>query len=496
MVPSNPADTVVNPPPEPLFESHVRIDQLLDEALTDPERIVLIHADHRWTAKALRVEIQRRAGILHEYGLGAGDTVVTTERLSAEMLLSCLACCRQGIIFCHLSPQYTAEELLPLATSAGTRTVLTQEGTSHPLLPQLTSLPLALPGEPIAVEMSAPATFRSAEAPALLAATSGTTALVPKLAIIPHRALTWRRHLPTWSEAQPGTTASTIQSFKGLLHQFCITIAQGNTFLVTSTTAPAKLEAELARYRVQDLITQPTILNLLLDNPLPSPTGLRLRTIRSGSAALPPTLADATVARYGATVIQNHSSTESSQVIGVPESGAPAGSLGKPYVGVAVRVVDTEGVEVPQGQQGELIVRHPGLMLGYLDDPGATAEALRDGWYWTGDLAYRDSEGFLFFAGRRALRINVGGYKVLPEEVERVLCQHPGVRDAVVLALPDPKRGEVVRAITCPASVPPSHAELRRFCRSYLAAYKVPRVWEFRDVLPRSPLGKVLRHAL
>ncbi len=165
-------------------------------------------------------------------------------------------------------------------------------------------------------------------------------------------------------------------------------------------------------------------------------------------------------------------------------------------MGVAVRIVDTEGVEVPQGQQGELIVRHPGLMFGYLGDPGATAEALRNGWYWTGDLAYRDSEGFLYFAGRRALRINVGGYKVSPEEVERVLCQHPAVRDAVVSALPDPKRGEVVRAIICPAGVPPSHAELRRFCRSYLAAYKVPRVWEFRDVLPRSPLGKVLRHAL
>ncbi|HEY8601760.1 MAG TPA: long-chain fatty acid--CoA ligase, partial [Thermomicrobiales bacterium] len=94
------------------------------------------------------------------------------------------------------------------------------------------------------------------------------------------------------------------------------------------------------------------------------------------------------------------------------------------------------------------------------------------------------------------LRINIGGFKVSPEEVEQILCRHPDVREAVVLALPDPKRGEVVRAIICPTATPPTRATLRRFCRIYLAAYKVPRVWEFREELPRSPLGKVLRHAL
>ncbi|HEY8599613.1 MAG TPA: AMP-binding protein, partial [Thermomicrobiales bacterium] len=402
MVAIEPASTLANPAPEPSLddmpiEPPVRIEQLVDEALTDPGRVTLIHGDGCWTGGELRREIRRRAAIVHERGLAVGDTVVTTERLSAEMLISCLACCQQGVIFCHLSPQYTAEELLPLVGRAGARTVLTREGAAHPLLPGLAALPLGLPDEPRGVNPIAPTASRSAEAPALLAATSGTTARMPKLAVIPHRALTWRRHLPTWSEAQQGTTASTIQSFKGLLHQFCIAIAQGNRFLITGTTAPAKLETELARHRVHDLITQPTILNLLLENPLPPPTGLRLRTIRSGSAALPPALADAITARYGATVIQNLSSTESSQIIGVPESGAPGGSLGKPYTGVAVRIVDAAGVEVPQGQQGELLVRHPGLMLGYLGDPEATAEALRDGWYWTGDLAYRDAGGFLFF---------------------------------------------------------------------------------------------------
>ena len=136
------------------------------------------------------------------------------------------------------------------------------------------------------------------------------------------------------------------------------------------------------------------------------------------------------------------------------------------------------------------------MMRGYLDDAEATARVLTDGWLRTGDLAWRDAKGRFFLAGRAALRISVGGLKVSPEEVEAVLRQHPAVRDVVVLGAPDATRGEIVRAVIVPAVPPPRVAELRRFCRERLAGYKVPRRWEFRDDLPRSPLGKPLRSAL
>jgi acyl-CoA synthetase (AMP-forming)/AMP-acid ligase II len=153
-------------------------------------------------------------------------------------------------------------------------------------------------------------------------------------------------------------------------------------------------------------------------------------------------------------------------------------------------------MDVPEGETGELLIRSPGLTLGYLHNPGATADALRDGWLWTGDLARRDAEGFYYLEGRRALRINVGGLKVAPEEVEAVLAQHPAVREVVALAMPDAARGEVVRVVIVPEGPPPSVSTLRRYCRERLAGYKVPRRWEFRDELPRSSLGKVLRHNL
>ncbi len=182
-------------------------------------------------------------------------------------------------------------------------------------------------------------------------------------------------------------------------------------------------------------------------------------------------------------------------MIGTPRGGAPQGSIGTPYPGFRVRLLDEGGADVPDGEAGELLIHSPTRMLGYLGDPDATA-ILRDGWLHTGDPATRDADGYYFLAGRRTLRINVGGFKVAPEEIEAILMQHPAVREVVVLAAADARRGEAVRAVIVPHGEAPTVADLRRFCRTRLATHQVPRIWEFRDALPRSPLGKVLRHLL
>ncbi|MFN8511819.1 MAG: AMP-binding protein [Chloroflexia bacterium] len=180
-----------------------------------------------------------------------------------------------------------------------------------------------------------------------------------------------------------------------------------------------------------------------------------------------------------------------------PVTGTPPGSVGKPNPGVEVRLLDDAGNEVAEGTTAEMVVRSPSMMLGYLDDPEATAAILRDGWLYTGDLAHRDAAGFYYIEGRRGLQINVGGSKVAPEEVEAVLLQHPGVREAVAVPQPDRSRGEVVRAIVVPEGDAPDAQALRRFCRARLAGYKVPRSIEFRsEPLPRSALGKVIRQRL
>lgn len=173
--------------------------------------------------------------------------------------------------------------------------------------------------------------------------------------------------------------------------------------------------------------------------------------------------------------------------------GGSEGSIGTPYPGIEARIVDDTGTDVGEGATGEVLIHSPGLMSGYLDAPDLTAQVLQDGWLWTGDLARRDANGCYHLEGRRALRINVGGFKVAPEEVEAVLALYPGVREVVVLAAVDAARGEIVRAVIVPEGDPPLIADLRAFCRERLSGYKVPRVWEFRTDLPRSPLGKVLR---
>ena len=248
-------------------------------------------------------------------------------------------------------------------------------------------------------------------------------------------------------------------------------------------------------HRVTSLWAVPAIVHLLTEHRSSPTAAFALQFVRTSAAPLSQRVQHAAAQRYGATIVQEYGSAEGSSMIGTPE-GTPVGSIGKPYPGVAVRLVDAQGNDVPDGSIGELIVQSPGLMEGYLDDPEAEAETLREGWLWTGDLASRDAAGFYFLVGRRTLRINVGGFKVAPEEVEMVLMQHPAVREVAVLGMPDAIRGEVVRAVIVPNGTPPTIAALRAYCHRRLAGYKVPRRWEFRDALPRSPLGKILRQNL
>jgi long-chain acyl-CoA synthetase len=277
----------------------------------------------------------------------------------------------------------------------------------------------------------------------------------------------------------------------------CSALASGQTVVLSNALDPDRIETELVRYGITIIRAVPAIVQPLVarDRP-PPPPDHRLRVVRTGTAALPVAAQHDLAARYGVAVVQEYGSTESGVVIGTPQGGAPDGSIGTPYAGVESRIVDEAGMDVPDGAVGELVVRSPGVMPGYYGDPDASARVLRDGWLWTGDLAQRDTAGFLFLEGRRALRINVGGFKVAPEEVEGVLAAHPHVREVAVVAQLDAARGEVVRAIIVPDSAPSTVGELRHYCQERLAGYKVPRQWEFRDALPHSPLGKILRQHL
>lgn len=172
------------------------------------------------------------------------------------------------------------------------------------------------------------------------------------------------------------------------------------------------------------------------------------------------------------------------------------GSVGVDIPGVINKIVDRNGVEVPRGEIGELIVKGPNVMMGYLGMPEATAAALKDGWFHTGDLAKMDDDGYLYIVDRIKDMIIVGGYNVYPREVEEVLYKHPAIVEAVVIGIPDQMFGEQVKAFVVSNDNLVDSNDLMVFCFNYLAKYKVPKEIEFIDEMPKNSTGKILRREL
>ena len=475
----------------------MRIQDTIERAaLLFPEKVALRHGDRAWTYSQLRAERDRRAGVLIEAGLGVGERLTVAERVSDEQVLDYLACMRIGAVYCPLPALLTPPELVALTARLAPRLACTTSGMPQLGVSAPATLPLALPGTPGAAALDAAARRSVAvgpDDPCDIRPTSGTIGSRPKLVVTAHRTHAGRCSTEAWTVAQDEVFAS-LATVSLQMGAICRVFAVGGTVVLAEAVGVYGLEADLARQGVTSVTITPALLGALVGQEQPPPADLRLRRIQTQGAAVPRELAAAIAARYGAQLTVRYGMSECVGVMATPASGAPAGSVGKPYSGEVLRIVDSAGNALPPGEVGELIVCSPFVMLGYLDDPAATAATLRDGWLYTGDNAWQDADGFYYLVGRRALQINVGSMKVAPEEVEDVLLRHPGVREVVVVPQPDRTRGEVVKAIVVPEGPAPDVAALRRFCRAELAGYKVPRVIVFRTApLPRSERGKVLR---
>jgi len=226
-----------------------------------------------------------------------------------------------------------------------------------------------------------------------------------------------------------------------------------------------------------------------------------LRFCLSGAAPLPAEVQQEFERRSGCRMVQGYGMTEASPVTHLtPLVGeTPLRSTGLPVPNTDARIVDVETGRrtLPPGEEGEIIVRGPQVMKGYWQRPTETANVLRDGWLHTGDIGYMDERGFFYVVDRKKDMIISGGAKVFPREVEEVLYQHPGVREVAVVGVPDPYWGEAVKAYIVPREgVRLEEAEIIQFCKERLAAYKVPKSVEFRDELPKTLVGKVLRRVL
>ncbi len=347
--------------------------------------------------------------------------------------------------------------------------------------------------------------------PALLLCTGGTTG-VPKAAVQTHGAImmsgmqgfVWNRKL-----LPEGT--SILMLAMPLFHTYAnsmllptVIVSRNTAALVPNPRDLDDLVHTIQRVKPTALPGMPTLYIKLLEHPKVRAGKVDLRSIRGCISAAAPLLAE-TKRRFeqetGGLLVEGYGLTESCCAFTCnPYEGTyKTGSVGIPAPDVEVRIVDadTGRTTLPPGEIGELVMRAPNLMSGYWAAPEETAETLRDGWLHTGDLAYVDEDGYVFIVDRKKDLIKPSGFQVWPREVEEVIAAHPAVMEVAVAGVPDAVQGEAVKAwVAVKPGASVDGEELRALCRTHLAAYKVPRQIEFREALPKTTVGKVLRRVL
>jgi long-chain acyl-CoA synthetase len=371
-------------------------------------------------------------------------------------------------------------------------------------------VPCIAPEAHRALEATAPAR-RAPCAPAddmaVLLYTGGTTGL-PKGAELTHANIVANTlQFATWYAFEPGgeTVVSAIPMYHsgGMSGVMNVPLSAAATLLVFPRFHAGSVARAVGAHRATRLFGVPTMFIALLgdDEGRRADYG-HLRACRTNAAPLPPAVKAAFDGLVGREVlVEGYGLTETSPLTHAnPPDRARAGSIGIPLPDTDACIVDlATGVPVAAGAPGELLIRGPQVMRGYWRRPDETRQALGGGWFRTGDVATMDAEGYFAIVDRKKDVINTAGFKVWPREVEEALYEHPAVRLAAVVGVPDDYRGEAVKAyvVLRPEDGGRTSAEdVLRFCRERLTAYKVPRVVEFRSELPLTATGKLLRREL
>jgi long-chain acyl-CoA synthetase len=336
---------------------------------------------------------------------------------------------------------------------------------------------------------------------AVILYTSGTTGK-PKGAELTHDNLTRNASL-TARTLLKNSSGDVMMGCLPLFHVFGLTcglngtVSVGGTLTLLPRFDPGKALQIIERDRVTIFEGVPTMYSAMLHHqgdPRPDTSSLRLCI--SGGAAMPVEVLRNFEREFDCIILEGYGLSETSPVASFnhPDKVRKPGSVGTPVEGVEMRLVDGDGNDVPPGEVGEIAIRGHNVMKGYWGKPEATAEAIPDGWFRTGDMGRVDSDGYYYIVDRKKEMIIRGGFNVYPREIEEVLHEHPAVAEAAVVGLPHPELGEDVgAAVALKPGASATGDELRAFVKERVAAYKYPRhVW-LVDELPKGPTGKILR---
>ena len=508
-----------------------------------PDKAALNFFGTEMTFWELRQQVLRMANALGALGIKKGDRVGIHLPNCPQYPIAYYAALSLGAIIVNINPMYTPDELKLIAGSTGLTTLITFDM----VLPNIRALckSFAIPrvivtkvtdyikglGVSTAASLdlekgwhhfsallqgSASARFPrvqvAPEDPALIQFTGGTTG-IPKGAVLTHANVVAATFIcALWGNPTIQLTPPERRSVVAVLPYFHV---YGNIVVLNWGMFSCATQIQIPRFHIDEVMNLmgnfkeitffpavPTMINAVINHPKAAELDLakRLGLLNSGAAPMPVEMIEQ-CRDMGIFFSEGYGLSESTSLgITNPVLGLKkVGSIGIPIIDNDVRLVDLQDgkTDVPQGQPGEIIMKGPLIMQGYWNNPQETAGQLKDGWLYTGDIAIQDEDGYFFIVDRKKDMIIAGGFNIYPREIDEVLFQHPKVQEAVSVGIADKYRGEAVKAfIVLKPGEKATEDEIISFCKEKLAAYKVPKLVEFRDALPKSAIGKILRKVL
>ncbi|MEU6527381.1 acyl-CoA synthetase [Streptomyces sp. NPDC046924] len=472
-----------------------------------PARTAVEYGDRTWTYDALDTAVSAAASVLLAEGLSPGDRVGAYGHNSDAYLIGFLACARAGLVHVPVNQNLTGDDLAYLIGQSGSTLVLTDPDLAGRLPDGVRALPLRdADGSLLDLLAGAPAYDgpepRSEDLVQLLY-TSGTTAR-PKGAMMTHRALV-HEYLSAITALDLGAGDLPVHSLplyhSAQMHVFLLPyLAVGATNVILDAPDGDRILDLIEAGRADSLFAPPTVWIALSNRPDFATRDLSgLRKAYYGASVMPAPVLERLTRRLPDLALYNCFGQSEigplATVLGPDEHKGRTDSCGRPVLFVDARVVDEDGKDVPDGTPGEIVYRSPQLCEGYWDKPEETAEAFRDGWFHSGDLAVRDAHGYLTVVDRVKDVINSGGVLVASRQVEDALYTHEAVAEAAVIGLPDERWVEAVTAVVV-ARGETTEEELIAHARERLSSFKAPKRVLFVDELPRNASGKILKREL
>jgi fatty-acyl-CoA synthase len=488
-------------------------DLIARNAAFTPHKPATVFDGETLSYRGFHERIERTARALKaEYGVSRGDRVAILSLNRPDYLVLLYACARLGAMLVPLNWRLAAAEQMFILSDAAAKVLVLEQAFAEILPALATDLPDTrvvgvdfMPPQGVALDTlltTATGDGRNPHVdltcPLLIVYTSGTTGR-PRGAVLRQEALLWNgvmsQHMHGLTSDDHVLTVLPFFHVGGLNIQTTPALQHGATVTILPRFTPAAALSAIARGRPTLTVLVPATIQAITDNPGWAEADLSsLKAVATGSQIVPPHLIERFVSR-GVPVLQVYGSTETCPVAVYTRLGGDlsrTGSTGLPGLCCEAVVIDADGVELPPDTPGEIAVRGPNVFFEYWGNEAATREALRDGWYRTGDIGRRDADGYFFVHDRKKNMIISGGENIYPAEVERVLLEHPDVADCGVIGRPDPRWDEVPVAYVILRAGCRADAEvLKAHVSAQLARFKVPREFVFVDDLPRTALGKV-----